>query len=171
MTLKKSSSLLQISASVTETAPNTLTSTEIEIPLNPLDNEVFVVTQIDIDPQGADYVNDLTCTVDCTVSTTSRSTVGSLAASNVMEIARRSTYVQTDNAGVAVGVTQYASELPAQGVEGQDYLGIIATPNAYFNIIGNNNVNTKTAQCRIWGYRATATGPVYAALVQSELLG
>lgn len=171
MSLKKSSSLLQISASVTESAPNTFTASEIEIPLNPLDNEVFVVTQIDIDPQGPDFVTALITTVDCTVSTVQRTTVGSLASSNVMEIARRSRFVAADGAGVPVGVTEFASELPAGGVEGQDYLGIIATPNCYLNIVGNNNTDVKTAQCRIWGYRATATGPVYAALVQSELLG
>ena len=47
--LKETSSLIAISAKVTETAANTFTSQRVDLQLNPLDNEVFIVYAIDLD--------------------------------------------------------------------------------------------------------------------------
>ena len=52
----------------------------------------------------------------------------------------------------------------------EDYIGIIATSDAFLNIVGLNNNNAKQARVRVYGYRAKAEAAVYAALVQSQSL-
>ena len=49
MGFKKTSEVLTISGSVTETAANTFTQQTVSLPLDPLNNEVFVVLAIDLD--------------------------------------------------------------------------------------------------------------------------
>jgi hypothetical protein len=166
--LKVSSSPIQISSEITETVANTFTQDQIDLTLNVLDNEVFVVTQINLDVSAPDMpAAGLTNSVDATVSTTARTTVGSIADSNVLGAANRVLLV-----GAAPGepTAQFDREDPLFAAISEDYLGIIATNNAFLNIQGTGNGNAKTVRCRIYGFRATATAAVYAALVQSELL-
>jgi len=40
----------------------------------------------------------------------------------------------------------------------------------FLNIVGTLNGNAKSCRVRVYGYRASASSSVYAALVQSELL-
>ena len=47
--LTQTSSLIQISAAVSESAVNTFTVEQIDLQLNPLDREVFVVQAVDLD--------------------------------------------------------------------------------------------------------------------------
>jgi hypothetical protein len=166
--LKASSSPIQISSEITETVANTFTSDQIELTLNVLDNEVFVVTQINLDVSAPDMpAAGLTNSVDATLSTTARTTVGSIADSNVLGAANRVLLV-----GAAPGepCTSFDREDPLFAAISEDYLGIIATNNAFLNIQGTGNGNAKTVRCRIYGFRASASSSVYAALVQSELL-
>jgi hypothetical protein len=166
--LKPSSSPIQISAAVTESAANTLTSDQIDLTLNVLDNEVFVVTQLNIDVDAPDSLTGLTTAVDATVSTTARTSVGSIADQNVLGSANRT--IVTNAAMTADGGIPFDREDPLFAALSEDYLGIIATNNAFLNIVGTNNGNVKQVRARIYGYRATASATVYAALVQSELL-
>ena len=163
--LKPTSSPIQISASVTELVPGTLVTDQIDLTLNVLDNEVFIVTQINIDVDAPDNLL-LATAVDATVSTTRRTTVGSIADQNVLGSANRVIL----GAPPALSAVAFDREDPLFAAIEVDYLGIIATNNAFLNLIGTNNGNIKQARCRIYGYRATATAAVYAALVQSELL-
>jgi hypothetical protein len=166
--LKATSSPIQISAVVTETAANTFTSDTIDLTLNVLDNEVFVVTQLNIDPQSPDSLTGLSTAVDVSLSTTARTNVGSIANPNVLGSANRS--IVCNAAMTADGGHVFEREDPLFAAISEDYLGIIATNNAFLNIIGTANTNAKVARCRIYGYRATASSSTYAALVQSELL-
>lgn len=164
--LKSTSSPIQVSASVTESALNTLTSETIELNLNPLDNEVFVVTQVNLDVDAPDYAAAGTSTqVDATLSTTARTTVGSIANQNVLAAANRQIIVGAADAGVA-----FDREDPTMTALSEDYIGIIATSNCFLNLVGTLNGNVKQARVRIFGYRAQAQASVYAALVQSEVL-
>jgi hypothetical protein len=166
--LKPSSSPIQISASVVETAANTLTSDQIDLTLNVLDNEVFVVTQLNIDCDAPDSIAATSTAVDATLSTTARTTVGSIADQNVLGSASRQIIT---NAGMTPdGGIPFDREDPLFSALEMDYLGIIATNNAFLNVVGTNNGNVKQVRARIYGYRATADASTYAALVQSELL-
>ena len=70
--LKETSSLIQISALVVESAVNTFTQQQVDLQLNPLDNEVFVVYAIDINAGNPDLNANLASATFASVSTTSR---------------------------------------------------------------------------------------------------
>ena len=162
--LKQSSSLITISAGMTESAPNTFTQSQVDLQLNPLDNEVFVVQAINMDPSPPDYVGGLNSFVTCSLSTTSRTTVGTLADSSVFAGASRD--IRTDPTG-GVAFEQTSMETPPSGLE---YVGIIATNDFFLQTLGGNNAQPKDLRVKVYGYRATAEASVYAALVQSEVL-
>lgn len=163
--LKETSSLIQISAGLTETGPNTFTQSQVDLQLNPLDNEVFVVYAIDINAATPDLNANLASSTFASVSTTSRTTVGSMANSNVIGIGQHD--IRNDGTS-AVGFSQIAPETPT-GM-GLDYCGIIATNDFFIQLLGVNNVNAKDVEVRVYGARARAESSVYAALVQSEML-
>lgn len=166
--LKPSSSPIQISASITESAANVFTSETIELTLNVLDQEVFVCTQLNLDVDAPDSVIGTSTSVSASISTTSRTSVGDISDSNVLAAAQRQ--IITNAAMTADGGIAFDREDPLFAALSEDYLGIIATNNAFLNIKSDGGGNAKTVRCRIYGYRATLSAAGYAALVQSELL-
>lgn len=167
MALKKTSSTLVISVNATETAANTFTQTAIDLALDPLNNEVFVVQAINIDAQEPDSVAGSTTRTGASISTTSRTTLGSLADTNVMAVARESIVM---NAGSVDGVSFSRTAAETFQAEGLEYIGIIATNDFFVQIEGANNTAAKAAAAKIYGFRAKMDSSGYAALVQSELL-
>ena len=168
MALKKSSSTIVISSSVTESAPNTFTSEQVDLQLNPLDNEVFVVVGINLDPDAPDSLGATSTTVNVSLSTTARTDVGTIADSNVIGSARTQIIC---NAGMTPdGGIPFQREDPLVMPLDMEYLAIIATNDFFLNIEGVNNGNPKICRARLYGYRAKADASTYAALVQSELL-
>jgi len=166
--LTATSSPLQIGAFVAETAANTFNSQQIDLSLNPLDNEVFVVTQVNLDVEAPDSVAGVTTQTSASLSSTARLTVGSITDANVLGQARRT--IVCNAAMTPDGGIPFDREDPLFAAQTEDYLGIIATSDAFLNVIGSNNGNTKGCAARIYGYRAKAQASVYAALVQSEVL-
>jgi len=166
--LKASSSPIQISSAVTEAVPGIFVTDQIDLTLNVLDNEVFVVTQLNIDCDAPDSLTGVTTQVEASVSTTRRTSVGTIADQNVLGFSNRQ--IIANGAMTPDGGFVFERDDPLFSALEVDYLGIIATNNAFLNVQGLNNGNVKTARCRIYGYRATASASVYAALVQSELL-
>ena len=82
--LKETSSIITIGASVTESAANTFTSQQVDLQLNPLDNEVFVVYGVDLDLLDPNMIAGTDTTILGSVSTTARTTVGNISNSNVL---------------------------------------------------------------------------------------
>ena len=165
--LKASSEIIAISTSLTELVPGTMVSETIELSLSPLDNQVFVITKIDGDLSTPELIANTTTTVHSTVSTVARTTIGNIGDSNVVGSF-------TKNCTAAAGLTSavaWESENPDQPSPGMDYLAVVFTSDIFVNMQGVNNVNPKTTNMRIWGYRATASPSIYAAGVQMELLG
>lgn len=166
--LKATSSPIQISATVSEAVAGVLAVDQIDLTLNVLDNEVFVVTQLNLDVDAPDSVTGLTTQVEASLSVTRRTSVGTIANQNNLGFASRQIIC---NAGMTPdGGIPFDREDPLFAAISEDYLGIIATNNAFLNVIGLNNGNVKSARVRVYGYRATADSSTYAALVQSELL-
>lgn len=172
--LKSTSSPLQISAFVTESAPTTFTTEEIPLTLNVLDNEVFVITQVNIDVESPEllFVPGVNATrraeTTASLSSTARTSVGGIEDSNVIASASRQV-LTTVNANVVNSVA-FDREDPQFAAISEDYLAIVATNNMFLNIVSKDNVLPKNARVRVYGYRASASASVYAALVQSELL-
>ena len=164
--LKQTSSLIVIGATVTETALNTFTQARVDLQLNPLDNEVFVVQAIDIETTSPDAQAGVNTSVSSSVSATSQTALplfnasGTLAVNNV--IIRAAGFV---DGGVSFETSSLNS--PPTGLE---YLSIISTNDFFVQIQGAGNLGAKGMACKIYGYRARADASVYAALVQSEVL-
>lgn len=166
--LKSTSSPIQISAQVTESAASTFTESEVQLSLNPLDNEVFVVTQVNLDAGAPDSIPATSTRVRASLSTTSRATIGDISQPNVLAAADRQIIC---NSGMTPdGGIPFDREDPTFTALSEDYIGIIATDNAFLQLQGDGNGNAKVLNARIYGYRAKASASVYAALVQSEVL-
>ena len=163
--LKSTSSPIQVSASLSESGANTFTQLRVDLQLNPLDNEVFVVHAIDINASSPDLNANLSSTTYASVSTTSRTTIGQIGASNVMGIAQKD--IRNDGVS-AVSFEQLSPETPT--ASNLEYIGIIATNDFFIQVLGVNNLNAKNANVRVYGERMRADASVYAALVQSEVL-
>ena len=164
--LKETSGLITIGFSATETAPNTFVEERVDLQLNVLDREVFIVYAIDMDPSPCDNLIGLNTATDSSLSVTSRTTVGSLSDSNVMAVGER----QIRSAGAAtngVGFETISASSPGTQLE---YIGIIATNDFYVQLEGRNNNNTMTVHGKLYGVRAQASADIFAALTQSELL-
>lgn len=167
MGIKKSSETIVISASVTESAPNTFTQNQIDLQLNVLDQEVFVVTAIDMNLTPPDGIAATDTASFGSLSTTSRTAIGNISNSNVMAEARDDIRAAGFvDAGVAF--SRMSGETPVAST--QDYIGIIATNDFFLQVEGLANLVPKTLLARVWGYRARADAATYAALTQSELL-
>lgn len=164
--LKATSSPITVSFSVTESAANTFTQAEVDLALNVLDREVFVVTGINLDSSEPEAIAATNTRVQGSISTTSRTTMGSLASNNVMAISRKSIQA-AGYVDAGVGFTDSFGESPAVGM---DYLAVIATNDFYLQIQGTNNTATASMVGKLYGYRAVADAATFAALTQSELL-
>lgn len=164
--LKATSSTIIIGASVLESAANTFTQANVDLQLNPLDNEVFVVVAVDMDAAPCDAIAATNTRTTLAMTTTSQAAMPSLASSNV--IARKS--ISFQGAGLVdggYGIAEAAGETPPTTL---DYVGIIATNDFFLQIEGVNNGSAKSGAVKVYGYRAKAESSVYAALVQSEVL-
>tara|TARA_Y100000033_G_C2751849_1_gene114272 strand:- start:618 stop:1118 length:501 start_codon:yes stop_codon:yes gene_type:complete len=164
MALKKTSEVITISSSISESAANTFTQSQVDLQLNPLDQEVFVVLAVDLNPAEPEMIINTNTEVRGSLSTTSRTTIGNISDSNVLAeavLAIRSDAVQ------AVGFSRMPTEAPLAQL---DYIGIIATNDFFLQVLGVNNSAAKSMNARLWGYRAKADAATYAALTQSEIL-
>lgn len=162
--LKASSSPIQISANV-ESVANAFAQETVQLPLNTLDREVFVILACDMDVSAPDLDAALNTSVRASVTTTSQTNVRTISAAQTIAGKQRDI---RKNGASAVSFEQFSGDSPHGDIE---YLAILATDDFHIQIDGENNANNKRLHMRIWGYRATVTDAgIYAALVQSELL-
>lgn len=164
--LKETSGIVSISSRTDESAANTFTQNQIDLNLDPLNNEVFVVVAIDLNPSFPDAVTGTDSATQACLSVTSRTTMGFIEDNNVL--ASASTAIRAGGfLDGGVGFTQTSLETPPAMLE---YIGIISTNDMFLSVQGTGNTALKAVGCRVWGYRARADAAIYAALVQSEVL-
>lgn len=164
--LKQNSGQIIISGSLNESGANTFTQAEVDLQLNVLDREVFVVTAVDIDAYPPDAQATVNSQTAASLSTTNRATLGTMADSNVFATDNKSIRA----AGFVDGGVGFQETHPEIQGTGFEYVGIIATNDFYVQVQGFGNLNARGAQYRVWGYRAVADAATFAALTQSELL-
>ena len=164
--LKATSSPITISFAVTESAANTFTEGEIDLALNVLDREVFVVTGLNLDTSPPEALAGVSTNVRASVSTTARTSMGTLADNNVMGISR----MDLQAAGFVDGGVAFQQSFGESPAVGMDYLAIIATNNFFAQVQGQGNTGAKGLVGKLYGYRAVADANTFAALTQSELL-
>ena len=166
MGFKKTSELIAVSFSVTETAPGVFTQSEIALQLDVLNNEIAVVLAIDLDLQSPDAIAATNTAISGSLTTTTQTSVKSLSNTNTLANASKAIRAAGFVDG-GVGFTRTSSSTPTGEL---DYIGLIATNNFFVQVSGDNNLGAKTLAGRCWLYRAKADSSTYAALVQSEVL-
>ena len=164
--LKQTSSLIVIGARVVEPGPNTFTQAAVDLQLNPLDNEVFVVQAIDMETASPDAQAGTDSSVNAALTTTSQAALPSLQSTNTLAI--KSNIIRA--AGFVDGGVAFETSSMESPPTGLEYIGIIATNDFFLQVQGSGNLGLKSATCKMYGYRARADASIYAALVQSELL-
>lgn len=164
--IKKTSAPIVISFEVTESAPNAFTQAQVAMQLNVLDREVMVITGCDLDVGTPDGLAGVNTSTRGSLSTTSRTTVGSLADTNVIAVSsdsiRAAGFVDS-----GVGFNSSFGETPAAGME---YLNIISTNDFFIQVQGTGNLLAKPMRGKLYCFRGVADSATFAALVQSELL-
>ena len=166
MGFKASSGIITVSGRIEESAVNTFTETEINLSLDALNNEIFVILAVDTALMPPDALAATDTSNMFQLSATTQTAITGLENPNVIVRSERS----VQGAGyVDYGVPfeHMAGETPDSNL---DYIHLVATPDMYAQIQGANNNNVKSCAFRIWGYRARADSATYAALVQSSVL-
>ena len=164
--LKQTSSVVAIGFGVRETAANTFTQSSVDLNLSPLDNEVFVVLAVNLDPFTPDSIAATNTAVESSLTTTSQTRVANLSNANSLAVAGN--YIKA--AGLVdggVGFQSLGAETPPATLE---YIGIIATNDFFIQVEGTGNLGARGMDGKLYGYRARADSAIYAALVQSEVL-
>ena len=164
--LKSSSSLIVIGAQVQESGANTFTEERIDLQLNPLDNEVFVVQAINLNVTPPDAVAATNTSTTASVTTTSQTALGQLQQSTTLATSRDDIRA----AGFVDGGCAFARQSLETPPTAMDYIGIISTNDFFLQVQGSGNLGAKFAEVKMYGYRARADASTYAALVQSEVL-
>ncbi len=150
---------------------------EIQLPLDILNREVFVVVGVDFKINTATALSRIDCAGEIIgqVSTTRPTQVSGLQNPNLLAAINYTFNGLYDPAAVPPESQWGAHEQlagntpPAQ----MDWVGIVATDNMFFaqDLDGSIGAgNTGSVQVRVYGYRAQADAATYAALVQSEAL-
>lgn len=152
---------------------------QVDLQLNPLDQEVFVVVGVLADwtgpapePIGSLPAGTLFNLTQLVAFTTTRPTQQlGLSSNNCFATSRRQCIAQI-TAGPDVStytlVEQNNTELPDAEIP---YLAIIATSDFFVSGTDDvSNLNNMAIEYKIYGYRAKADAATYAALVQSEVL-
>ena len=166
MALKKTSDIIAISFEVTETAMNTFTQETINLSLDPLNNEIFVVVAVDLDVGAPSGLAGINTQSSAALTTTSKTGMPNL--SDTQCLARSQIKFQAAGFGDYAAVV--ATRSPETPVGNLDFIGIIATNNAFVQVAGSNNAGAIGVSGRMWGYRARADVGTYSALIQSEVL-
>ena len=166
MALKKTSNEITISGRVDETGPNTFTQSQISLPLDPLNNEVFVVTSAIMDLNPPDALAGVDTTVNAAIATTSQTVMVGINSSQCIAAAEQNIRAAGFVDG-GVGFTDMSIDAPQAGM---DTIAVIATDDFFVSLQGTANAVAKAVNFRLYGYRAKADAATYAALVQSELL-
>lgn len=164
--LKQTSSLIVIGARVTESGANTFTQASVDLQLNPLDNEVFVVQAIDLNCSPPDAQAGINSNTTVALTTTSQTAMAGFQSSNLLskkELSIRAAGFVDSGVSFNTGT----SETPPSTLS---YIGIISTNDFFLQVQGGGNLGAKVGIAKVYGFRARAESSVYAALVQSEVL-
>lgn len=177
MALKRSSEVITISHEANQGASGAFAVSQIDLQLNPLDQEVFVVTGVKIDflsqaphvllPVAQQWYE---ATGEVAISTTRPSTMPNLSDSNVIAYAARQTTAWSNASGDITAMVESETGPTDTPDTNLDYIGIIATSDMFLSMDTTGSTALQEVAIRVYGYRAKADAATYAALVQSEVL-
>jgi len=160
------SAIITISGNTGEAVAGTMVEEKVPLNLDILGREVLLVYAIDMNSGNPQSVPGTSTTVQSSLSSTSRTTVGTIANTNVLGAGRKA--IVSGAPGDSVGFEDISPETPTANA--LDYIGIISTNDFFVQIQGTNQPLTVSVDWRMWCARAKVTADIYAALVQGETL-
>lgn len=167
MGFKKTSGIVAVSFGIEEAVVDTAVEEQVALQLDILNQEIFVVLAIDLDPQAPSQVNGVSTQTQMSLCSSTQTEPQLLSNTNCLAEERLNIHSDAANVGTGAVFRQSNGSTPPATM---DYIGIIATNDFFVQLKGNNNTSTRSGTGRLWGYRAKADSATYAALVQSEVL-
>lgn len=161
---KYTSDTFQISASASESAPNTAGTTTINLNLDSLSREIIVIERVDLDLSNPDLVPGVRTQMNCSLNDLDVG-VGGLSNGSVIATANKS--IITDAAAGAAAT--FFNQEPQFAQMADSPLFVSATDDLFLSVGGVGNVAaTGLAQVRIFARRAKADADTYAAILTSQ---
>jgi len=154
------SAIITISGSTTEAAPGVMVEEQIPLSLDILNREVLLVYAVDLNAQEPDALAATNTATTASLSTTSRTTIGTIANPNVLAAASKSIRASGYVDG-GVGFEDVSPETPTANA--LDYIGIVSTNDFFVQVQGFQNLAVKVCEWRMWCARARVTADIYAA--------
>jgi hypothetical protein len=164
MGFKYTSDTFQISAVVSESAPNTLATQTINLNLDSLSREILVIQMVDIDLSTPELVPGVKTQMNTSLNDANVGVAG-LSNSQVIAVANN-TVIADAGAGAAVSFTNAE---PRYAQMSDTPLFVSATDDLYLSVQGVGNTGALgLAQVRIFARRARADADTYAAILTSQ---
>ena len=164
MAFKYTSETFQISASVTETAPNTLTTQTINLNLDSLSREILVIEMVDLDVSAPELIGGARTQMNVSLNDADIG-VGGLGTPRVVATANN---IIAADVGLGMAVSFQNSE-PKFAQTSDNPIYVSATDDLFLSIQGIANGGiVGQGQCRIFARRAQATADTYAAILTSQ---
>jgi len=161
------SSIITISGTTTESGPNTFTEEEVPLTLDLLSREVLLIYAVDVNTDLPDALATIDTAVQCSLSSTSRTTIGNIGAVNVFAMGKNAIRAGGFADG-GIGFSEVSPETPTSNA--LDFVAIVSTNDFFIQIEGTSNLTAMSAKWRVWCARARVTADIYAALVTGEQL-
>lgn len=165
MSYKFTSDTFQISATVTETAPNTETTQTINLNLDSLSREILVISMVDIDVTAPELIGGAQTQITGTLADAASVGAAGLSASQTIATANKTIIA---DAGLAAAVS-FDNQEPKFAQMSDNPLFVSATDDLFLSVEGaNNGGKLGQAQVRIFARRARADADTYAAILTSQ---
>ena len=161
------SAIITISGSLDEVVANTMVEEKVPLSLDILNREILLVYAIDLNVSSPDAIAATDTLTTASMSTTSRTTIGSISDTNVLGTAQKSIRA-AGFLDAGVGFQEVSPETPTSNA--LDYVGIVSTNDFFVQLKGVANANLQGVSWRMWCARARVSADIYAALVQGETL-
>jgi len=175
MALKKASALMNLGGQVVLVDGAGYTQTEVNLPLDALNREIFVVTDIQID-YNPGLLFDVAAggTQEIQGQVTMNTQIGLLGINNpdcVGRFGARTLQGLGVNAGAGSSVYHANPDETSSGTQ-SDYLSIVATPDFFVGGVFATTTGggpNRTINVRVTGYRAIADTGTYSALIAQQI--
>ena len=175
MALKKSSALMNLGGQVTLVDGAGFTQSVINLPLDALNREIFVVTDIQVDHNpGLLFDAALGGTQEIQGQATMNTQTGLLGINNPDCIGRfgaRTIQGGAGNLGAGAALYHANPDETSSGTQ-SDYLSIVATPDFFVGGVFATTTGggpNRTVNIRLTGYRAIADTGTYSALIAQQI--
>ena len=169
--ITQQSPLMTIGTRVIESAANTFTQSEVELPLSPSLRQVFVVTDVEMQIQTPDSPGIIAPAETVLTGQVTKSTQTAILEFSDPDCMARASKRLIGDVGALCYVPPETSPRRSIGKLTEDYLDILASSNYFVGVEGAGNAGTLSVAVKVSGFIASVDADVFAALVVAEHAG